>query len=156
MNRPPKISKTFQGHVYDFTKLIPAKDGVPFSSKKEVMRESIEIMKTINYPFDFRCPMPPLFVHVERGEPIAWHDISACLFNAIENADGAPFEDWNPNFYWLGYRLACRNHKDTFVYHILQYEYGNNEPVRSCVCNSDSLLLLIDSLYDSEHYIKIV
>lgn len=147
--RAEKTIIRYRNDEYDFTRLKPRKNGVEFNTKSELMRECVDIMHFCGYPFDFRCPMPPLFANGVNN--LTWQLLGYCLWFVLDFAESFSYEPWNRNVKWLGFSFwACGDNISSpyRLYNVSLRHKESDDIIKSCLCSKEQIPSIVENFLD--------
>lgn len=143
----PKKKLVFQNKIYDFTHLKVCVDNAQLS-KSEIVRECIRIMKECKYPFDFRCPMPPLFQDINT---LTFRELSYCLWFCVDFALSFDYSLWPRQVAWTGYSFRQTGFENGYskrLYNCSLRHRDSDDIICSCLATKDKLSTVVASFLD--------
>lgn len=143
----PKKKLVFQNNTYDFMHLKPFLNGKQLS-KHEIFRECVRIMKDCKYPFDFRCPMPPIFQDINV---LTFRELSYCLWFVVDFALNYDYSLWPRNVSWYGFQFRQNGFANSYTHRLYNCSLRHKESddiICSCLATKDKLNTVVASFLD--------
>lgn len=94
----PKKIIEFNGHVANFSKLVPVFDGQSLD-RKTISRLCMSLLRDVGYPDDFEHAMPSILFHYDR---LKLQDARQCLYVVCDYLKDRPFIPWDTNIIYRG------------------------------------------------------
>lgn len=139
----PKKIINFNGHVVDFTHLIPVFDGQKLD-RKTLARLCMSLLRDVGYPDDIEHCIPPILFHYES---LTLHEAQQCLYVVVDYLKDRPFVPWDINIIYRGTHFMDKSslgYKQ--AYNVKLVEFETNITKVSSLCTIDHISNYVEEL----------
>lgn len=126
----------FNGHVADFTHLVPVFDGQALD-RKTLARLCMSLLHDVGYPDDELHRLPPILFHYER---LKAHEMRQCLYVVCDVLKDRPFIPWDSDIVYCGTHFQNKSalgYKHCYIVKLVDTISGQH--VCSNLCTIDNV-----------------